>query len=88
MIDVDEMDYFARDALTAASPAVIVLAFNAIFGTERRLACRTPRVRDVDGALSGRYYGASPHALESLTATSAYSLVGITNKWSALLRSH
>jgi hypothetical protein len=65
-IDVDSIDYWLLDAMTACSPRVLVMEYNALFGPERSV---TPA-----DAPKG-YSGASLAALTKLAERKGYRLV-------------
>jgi hypothetical protein len=71
-IDVDSIDYWLFDALDACSPRVLVLEYNALFGSER--AVTVPNRPKPSGAPKS-YFGASLAALEKLGRTKGYRLV-------------
>ena len=71
-IDIDSTDYWLLDALTAASPRVLVMEYNALFGAER--AVTVPAAPIPKGAPKG-YSGASLAALEGLARSKGYQLV-------------
>ena len=71
-IDVDSIDYWLLEALTACSPRVLVMEYNALFGTER--AVTLPNAPVPKGAPKG-YTGASLQALVALAARKGYRLV-------------
>ena len=71
-IDIDSWDYWVLESLTAASPRLLVMEYNALFGPER--AVTVPRGPMPDGAPKG-YSGASLAALEKLARRKGYRLV-------------
>lgn len=76
-IDVDGIDYWLVEALSAYSPRILIVEYNSVFGSERKISV------PYDPAFSRRarhfselYYGASLGALEFIAAKKGYSLVG------------
>ncbi len=70
-IDIDSYDYWVLDALTA-SPRILILEYNALFGPERRVTI--PPDQPLDAAPKG-YSGASLAALTDLARRKGYRLV-------------
>ena len=80
-IDMDGNDYWVWEALTDASPKIVVCEFNRLFGCQ--LALTIPYHSDfvsTEAHLSHFYYGASLPALTILAAKKGYSLVGCTSE--------
>lgn len=75
-LDVDSYDYWLLDALTACSPRVLVMEYNALFGPDR--AVTVPYDAPFNSAPKG-YGGASLAALEKLGHRKGYRLVGCEN---------
>lgn len=75
-IDIDSYDYWVLEALTAASPRVLVLEYNALFGPERRVTI--PLDQPLAAAPKG-YNGASLAALTDLAGRKGYRLVACEN---------
>ena len=75
-IDIDSYDYWVLEALTVASPRVLVLEYNALFGAERRVTI--PLGQPLDATPKG-YNGASLAALTDLAARKGYRLVACEN---------
>jgi hypothetical protein len=75
-IDIDSYDYWVLEALTAASPRVLVLEYNALFGPERRVTI--PLNQPLASTPKG-YNGASLAALTDLAARKGYRLVACEN---------
>ena len=71
-IDVDSIDYWLLDALTAVTARVLVMEYNALFGPER--AVTMPNVPRPDGAPKG-YFGASLAGLAKCARRKGYRLV-------------
>jgi hypothetical protein len=75
-IDIDGNDYWVWQAMTVASPRVVVLEYNSMFGPERAVTI------PYDPAFSRRdhrfcYFGASLAALTKLSARKGYRLVAV-----------
>jgi hypothetical protein len=75
-IDVDGVDYWLLEAVTAFEPRIIIMEYNALFGPERAITV------PYDAAFSRRakhyselYFGASLAALEHLARQKGYALV-------------
>ena len=71
-IDIDSYDYWVLKALTACSPRILMLEYNALFGPERRITI--PLSQTVEGTPKG-YSGASLAALADLAGKKGYRLV-------------
>jgi hypothetical protein len=71
-IDVDSIDYWLLDALTACSPRVLIMEYNALFGPAR--AVTLPNAPKPEQAPKG-YSGASLAAIEKLARRKGYRLV-------------
>jgi hypothetical protein len=71
-IDVDGHDYWLLQALAAASPRVLAVEYNALFGPTR--AVTVPETPIPAGAPKA-YHGASLAALERLARSKGYRLV-------------
>ncbi len=71
-IDIDSYDYWVLHALTACSPRLLVLEYNAGFGPRR--AVTIPLNQPLAGAPKG-YRGASLAALDALARAKGYRLV-------------
>lgn len=71
-IDIDSVDYWLLDALTAATARVLVMEYNALFGPERSVTL--PNAPRPAGAPKG-YYGASIAALDACARRKGYRLV-------------
>jgi hypothetical protein len=74
-IDIDGMDYWVWEAVTACSPRVVAVEYNWLFGAER--AVTIPYSSEFDlGAIGNRgYRGASLAALAHLGRSKGYRLV-------------
>ena len=71
-IDVDSVDYWLLDALEVASPRVLTMEYNALFGPTR--AVTVPN-RPISDTAPKAYHGASLAALEQLARRKGYRLV-------------
>ena len=71
-IDVDSTDYWLLDALSVCSPRVLVMEYNALFGSDRSVT--VPSAPIPKDAPKG-YSGASLSALEKLARRKGYRLV-------------
>jgi len=71
-IDVDSIDYWLLDAMTACSPRVLIMEYNALFGPTRTVSL--PNAPKPDNAPKG-YSGASLAAMAKLAARKGYRLV-------------
>ena len=71
-IDIDSFDYWLLKAITACSPRVLVMEYNALFGPDRSVTVPdTPR----PPVAPKGYGGASLAALEKLACAKGYGLV-------------
>jgi hypothetical protein len=75
-LDIDSYDYWVFEALAAASPRVLVLEYNALFGPERRVTI--PLQQSLEATPKG-YGGASLAALTALAGRKGYRLVTCEN---------
>ena len=76
-IDIDGNDYWVWEAITAVSPAVVVIEYNARFGAERAVTVPYDAAFERAKAhFSMVYYGASLRALWLLGRRKGYALVG------------
>jgi hypothetical protein len=71
-IDIDSYDYWVLDALSAASPRLLMLEYNAHFGPEK--AVTIPLNQSMAGGPKG-YRGASLAALDKAARRKGYRLV-------------
>jgi hypothetical protein len=75
-IDIDGNDYWVWDALTACTPRVAVLEYNAMFGATRAVTIPyEPDFNRRDHRFC--YFGASLSALTKLSARKGYRLVAV-----------
>jgi hypothetical protein len=76
-VDIDGNDYWVWDALTQVSPRILVLEYNAIFGSEAMVSVPyAPKFQRTKAHYSNLYWGASLAALTRLSHEKGYSLVG------------
>jgi hypothetical protein len=76
-IDIDGNDYWIWDALTVASPRLVIIEYNSVFGCDRPVSI--PYAADFDrrrAHFSWLYVGASIAALAELGSKKGYSLLG------------
>lgn len=76
-VDIDGVDYWVWEAITAVTPAIVVAEYNALFGAERAVTVPYDLafVRS-EKHHSNLYYGASLAALTSLARRKGLALVG------------
>jgi len=76
-VDIDGIDYWVWEALTACRPRVVIAEYNPSFGAERAVTVPyDPRFdRHHFDVVKAAYYGASLPALSSLGARKGYRLV-------------
>jgi len=74
-IDVDGVDYWIWKAITAISPRIVVIEYNASFGAKR--AVTVPYQPDFRYRRGSFYHGASLAALERLGILKRYVLVAV-----------
>jgi hypothetical protein len=75
-IDIDGNDYWIWTAITAVTPRVLVIEYNAAFGPERAVTIPYNANFRWSGSDSDLYFGASLLALTKLAARKGYALVG------------
>jgi len=76
-IDVDGNDYWLWECLEAASPIVVILEYNAVFGPERAITIPyDPAFQRTRAHPSNLYFGASLAALVRLSNRKGYAFVG------------
>jgi hypothetical protein len=75
-LDIDGADYWIWEAMTVATPRIVILEYNSMFGPER--AVTVPYDAQFDRhAHHSMYYGASLTALTRLSARKGYRLVAV-----------
>ncbi len=71
-LDIDSLDYWVLEAMSVATPRLLIVEYNWLFGAER--AVTVPRDRDPASAPKG-YHGASLAAFAKLLEGRGYRLV-------------
>ena len=80
-VDIDGNDYWVWRALEAARPRVVVVEYNAVFGSERSITVPyVERRSPYDVHPSGWYHGASLTALARLGEQKGYVLAGAESR--------
>lgn len=74
-IDVDGIDYWLWDGLTACRPRVVIIEFNWLWGTERAVTIPYDPEFDISKVVTRAYRGASLNALVRLGSRIGYRLV-------------
>ena len=74
-IDIDGMDYWVWEAVTACSPRVVAIEYNWLFGAERAVTIPYSAEFDLSAIGNRGYRGASLAALAHLGRTKGYRLV-------------
>jgi hypothetical protein len=74
-IDIDGMDYWIWQSLTACHPRLVVIEYNWQFGAERAVTIPYSAAFDVDHVGHRAYHGASLAALVDLGRSKGYRLV-------------
>lgn len=76
-IDIDGNDYWIWEAIECTSPGIVIMEYNALFGSERAVTIPyQPDFRRIEAHYSGQYFGASLAALARLAETKGYALIG------------
>ena len=78
-IDLDGNDYWILDALDLShlDPDILILEYNSIFGKDRAITVPyDPAFTRMSAHYSGKYFGASLLALDSLAQSKGYYFVG------------
>jgi hypothetical protein len=78
-IDLDGNDYWILNQLNLCSlnPDILILEYNAIFGSEREITIPyDPKFYRFNAHFSGKYFGASLSALNALASSKGYYFVG------------
>ncbi len=79
-IDIDGMDYWVWEALSAAAPRLVIVEYNALFGLDRAVTVPYDAAFDrarFSGVLRKRYFGASLPAFVRLGHKKGYRLVTV-----------
>jgi hypothetical protein len=74
-IDIDGVDYWVWEALTACSPRLVALEYNWLFGAERAVTVPYSAEFDVNAVGNRSYHGASLAALVHLGRRKGYRLI-------------
>ena len=76
-IDVDGNDYWLWDAIECSSPGIVIMEYNALFGSERTITIPyVPDFQRFKAHYSGQYFGASLPALNYLADRKGYVFLG------------
>jgi hypothetical protein len=76
-IDVDGNDYWLWDSITCTNPSLVIMEYNALFGSERAVTVPySPDFRRHVAHYSGQFFGASLAALAHLAESKGYVLIG------------
>jgi hypothetical protein len=76
-VDVDGNDYWLWDAIQCIQPGIVIMEYNALFGSERAITIPyAANFRRHAAHYSGQYFGASIAALTHLAKRKGYVLVG------------
>jgi hypothetical protein len=76
-IDVDGMDYWLLEAMNAFAPRILIVEYNSLFGSERKISVPyDPSFSRREKHYSELYFGASLPALAYQAARKGYSLIG------------
>ena len=79
-IDIDGVDYHVFEAITEFNPRILILEYNAVFGSERKITVPyADNFRRTRSHYSNLYFGASLAALTQLANRKGYTLVGTTS---------
>jgi hypothetical protein len=71
-LDIDSLDYWVLEAMTACRPRVMIIEYNGNFGSQRSVAIA--RETDMSRAVKG-FHGASLVAMTKLAAAKGYKLL-------------
>ncbi len=75
-IDIDGNDYWIWEAISVVSPDILVIEYNALYGSEKSLTLKYEKnFKRPDKGIYKCLYGASLKALTSLSERKGYSLV-------------
>lgn len=76
-VDIDGNDYWVWDAIKCISPGIVIMEYNAVFGSERAITIPyRPDFQRFASHHSGQYAGASLAALTHLATVKGYALIG------------
>ncbi len=75
-VDIDGVDYWVWEAITAVSPAIVIAEYNSLFGPDRAVTVPyDPAFQRSTAHHSNLYYGASLAALVGLGRRKGYAFV-------------
>ena len=75
-IDIDGMDYFVWESIECVQPAIVVVEFNALFGTKHISVPYNDSFNRFEAHYSGLYFGASLPAFIDLGKRKGYKFIG------------
>ena len=76
-IDIDGDDYYIWDSINVIDPAIVIIEYNALFGSDKCLSIPYKQYfYRFDAHYSGLYFGASIKALINLGKSKGYRFVG------------
>ena len=76
-IDIDGNDYWVWEAIEVVDPVMVIMEYNSVFGTERKISTPyNPEFVRTKAHHSNLYFGASLPALSQLAEKKGYGLVG------------
>ncbi len=76
-LDIDGNDYWVLQALSVASPRIVILEYNSVFGPTAAVTIPyDPSFNRIQAHFSNLYFGASLAALDLLMQDKGYALVG------------
>jgi hypothetical protein len=75
-IDIDGNDYWVWKALTAVRPAIAIIEYNSVLGTDRSITIPYNPTFSRGGRTSNLYHGASLPALCDLAQAGGYDFIG------------
>lgn len=76
-IDVDGNDYWLWDAIQCVKPGIVIMEYNALFGSQRPITVPyNSKFQRHAAHYSGQYFGASIAALTHLAGRKGYALIG------------
>jgi hypothetical protein len=79
-IDIDGNDYWVWKAIDVASPVIVILEYNAVFGTDKSwVVPYHPQFFRTEMHYSNLYWGSSLRAQCELAQSKGYSFVGCNN---------
>ena len=79
-VDIDGNDYWIWEAISGVNPAVVILEYNSVFGSDRAITVPYDKEFQRSNAhYSNLYFGASLPALDILSRKKGYALIGCTS---------